>query len=798
MDDKTLHDLQWDRILAELAARCHTGRGAEAALALAFLVDPEAARRRLAEIAEARLLRQLEEPLPFGQIHDVRAALDHVERGGDLEGPDLVAVGETVLGCARLRRHVRGHAAEAPLLAARVDAIAELPHVSGPILDSFEEGGRLADHASPELGPMRRRVASLHEELARRVKELLDDDAIAPFLQDRFWTQRDERYVVPLRADARARVKGIVHGTSQSGHTVFVEPEAVVDLNNRLKMAESDVADEERRILAALTAYVREESSAIRAGADAVESIDVLDGAALLADALDAAAPEIGGAELLLRRARHAGMVLSGRACVPNDIELGAGRSMIISGPNAGGKTVALKTTGLAALLVRAGLCVPAEAGSRIPWYERVETDIGDDQSIEKNLSTFSAHVHRLREIMASAGAATLVLIDEVAAGTDPEQGSALAQAFLETLAERGGHALVTTHYERLKALPTRDARFVNASVGFDLTSLSPTFRLHLGVPGSSGALWVARRLGMASDVVSRAEALLGDRRAGIEELLTAVAEERRRLEVERAAADAARREADRAARAAEGAERAARAREERAKKTAFDESMVALRQARDELDELRRRLRQGDKDAAAAAKARVGEIAGAVAAHAPATSSAGGRRVRPEDLRAGTPVVVAHLGGRGVVVGPPERGRVTVQVGKIRTTCAVEDLRADDAAPPNRAERRADVAVRRRAAAAPAEPNVAADDLAPARTVDATVDVRGERVDDALALIDKFIDESLLASRDVAFVIHGHGTGALRNAVREHLAMHAAVSKWRAGKENEGGDGITVLWLDV
>src|SRR5262249_28684025 len=228
------------------------------------------------------------------------------------------------------------------------------------------------------------------------------------------------------------------------------------------------------------------------------------------------------------------------------------------------------------------------------------------------------------------------------------------------------------------------------------------------------------------------------------------------------------------------------------------DESMVALRQARDELDELRRRLRQGDKDAAAAAKARVGEIAGAVAAHAPATSSAGGRRVRPEDLRAGTPGGGAPLGGRGVVVGPPERGRVTVQVGKIRTTCAVEDLRADDAAPPNRAERRADVAVRRRAAAAPAEPNVAADDLAPARTVDATVDVRGERVDDALALIDKFIDESLLASPDVAFVIHGHGTGALRNAVREHLAMHAAVSKWRAGKENEGGDGITVLWLDV
>src|SRR5262249_21802117 len=289
----------------------------------------------------------------------------------------LVAVGETVLGCARLRRHVRGHAAEAPLLAARVDAIAELPHVSGPILDSFEEGGRLADHASPELGPMRRRVASLHEELARRGNGLLDDDAIAPFLQDRFWTQRDERYVVPLRADARARVKGIVHGTSQSGHTVFVEPEAVVDLNNRLKIAESEVADEERRIVAELSGYVREDLGAIRLALEGLEKLDVLDRAARLADALQASAPALAvDGELALRRARHPLMVTAGRTCVPNDVALAPAQSLVVSGPNAGGKTVALKTAGLCALLVRAGLHIPALDGSKVPWYEIIETDI--------------------------------------------------------------------------------------------------------------------------------------------------------------------------------------------------------------------------------------------------------------------------------------------------------------------------------------------------------------------------------------------------------------------------------------
>jgi DNA mismatch repair protein MutS2 len=797
MNDKTLSDLGWERVLGELAGRCHTSRGAEAARTLPFFDDPEAARRLLRETAEARLLRQIDEPIPFGQIHDVRAALDHVEKGGDLEGPDLVAVGETVAGCAALRRHLRDHAEEAPHLAERSLPIAELTHVSGPILDSFEDGGRLADHASAELGPMRRRVASLHEELARRVKDLLDDDAIAPYLQDRFWTQRDERYVVPLRADARGRVKGIVHGVSQSGQTLFVEPEAVVDLNNRLKMAESDVLEEERRILALLTGYVRQEVGAIREATAAVEVLDVIDAAALLADVFDGAAPEIGGAEVELRRARHAGMVLSGRACVPNDIELGQGKTMVISGPNAGGKTVALKTAGLCGLLARAGLYAPIEAGSKIPWYLSIETDIGDDQSIEKNLSTFSAHIHRLREILLAAGPATLTLIDEVAAGTDPEQGSALAQAFLETLAERGGNAIVTTHYERLKILPTRDDRFVNASVGFDLTNLSPTFRLHLGVPGSSGALWVARRLGMVPEVVSRAEELLGDRRAGVEELMNAVAEERRRLEVERAAVDAARREAERMQRDAEGAERAARAREERARRTAFDESMVALRRARDELDEVRAQLKRTDKQSVASARSRVGEIAESVAAHAP-VSKAAGRAARAEDLLPGTPVLVVHLGGRGTVVAAPERGRVTVQVGKIRTTCAVEDLRIDDAAPANRRERRVEAAVKRRPAAPAADPTLPPDDLAPARTADATVDLRGERVDDALVELDKFLDESLLASRDAVFVIHGHGTGALKTAVREHLAMHAAVTKSRPGKDKEGGDGITIVWLDV
>jgi len=796
---KTLESLGWASLLEYLAARTHTSRGAERARALELLDDIEAARRRSAEIAEARLLRELDEPLPFGGVHDIAAHLARASKGGDLDGPELVAVAQTVNATGRLKRHLATHAATAPLLAGRAAPIALLAHVSGPILDSFEEGGRLSDNASAALGPMRRKVAALHEELSRRVKVLLDDPEISPYLQDRFYTQREDRYVVPLRAEARARVRGIVHGTSQSGHTVFVEPEVVVDLNNRLKLAESEVTEEEQRILAELSGYVREEAEAIGIAAAIAEELDLLDACARLADDTGASAAALGAPDLELRRARHPLMLLAGRTCVPNDIVLPAGKTLVISGPNAGGKTVALKTAGLAALMARAGLHLPVNDGSSVPWYLGVEVDIGDDQSLERNLSTFSAHVMNLVDFLERAGGETLLLVDELAVGTDPEQGSALAQAVLEAFADRGAQVIVTTHYERLKALPTADARFLNASVGFDLERMAPTFKLHLGVPGSSGAFLVARRLGLAGPVLARAELLLGDRRAGIEELLTAVTEERRRLDAERAAAETARREAEGARREAEARERAARAREEKARTGAHDDAVAAMRRARDELDQLRLRLKKADvPEVVTEAKARIAAIGADVAARAPQATPSG-KPAAEADLVPGAAVRVASLGGgRGQVVAAPERGRVTVQVGPLRTTVSVEDLRLDDRPAPQPS--RSAPPVKRRPAPPQAQVVLSEvkEDLPPARTSDATLDVRGSRVDDMLPEVDRFIDDSLLASREVVFFIHGHGTGALREAIREHLALHAGVARFRGGHEKEGGDGITIAWLDV
>ncbi|HEU5058623.1 MAG TPA: Smr/MutS family protein, partial [Kofleriaceae bacterium] len=812
-DRDTLAQLGWDHILSDLAGRCRTGPGAVRAAALEFLPDPAAARARMAEIGEARQLATAGAALPLGGIGELADPVARAGKGSALEPAELIAVGQTARGCDRLRRHLADRAEEAPRLAARAAAIADLAHVFHPILEAFDDGGRLVDHASDALGPLRKQAARARTDLERRARDLVDDPRLADALQDRFYTQRDERCVLPIKVEARGRVKGIVHGTSQSGQTVFVEPEALVELGNQLVMAESAVADEERRILALLSSYVAEDAPALRESLAVAAGLDLIAAAADQAAVLGASAPALaeqegGGIDLV--RARHPLMELSGRACVPNDVRLPRGSALVISGPNAGGKTVALKTTGLAVLMARAGLHVSAAASSALPWIERLASDIGDAQSLEKDLSTFSGHLLRVQHILAGAGPDTLVLFDELAVGTEPEQGAALAEAVLEALVARGASVIATTHYERLKILAAREPRFANASVGFDLDRMMPTFELHLGVPGSSGALALARRLGVDADLVARAESLLGDRRASVEELLAQLAHERDRLAEERRQAAAAHAEAERARAAAERATERAIEREQKARQQSHDEAVAALRDARRELDELRATLRRRRREAVgsrpqgevAALGASVDAAAARIAAHAPARPAPPAEPPPdPADLTPGTLVRVVSLNASGTVVGAPDGNRVAVQVGPLRTTARLSDLRVVS----KREQRRTASGTQPRVAAKAGKRErehvlVAApsEGRALTRTPDATLDLRGERVDDGLAALDRFLDESMRESREVVFIIHGHGTGALRSAVRDAVRLHPSVVELRPGEPNEGGDGVTVCWLDV
>lgn len=803
ISEKTLTDLGWEQLIEHLARRTHTTRGEARARQLDFC-DRDTAEARIAEIAEARTLIALEAALTFGGIRDVLAALGRADKGATLSNEDLIAIADTARGVGRLYNHLSRHKDDAPRLADIAAEMVDLRDLYQTVGDCFEDSGTLADHASADLGPLRREVARARGQRERRMRTFVDDSKIGRFLQDKYYTMRDERYVVPVRADARSQVRGIIHGTSQSGQTVFVEPEEIVELGNRVRLAECAVEDEEQRILAALSRRVAEDADALAHSVEVATRLDVVAAGARLAERLNASAPIVAvDRRLCLKSARHPLMILWDRECVANDIVIESDTILIVTGPNAGGKTVALEVTGLCALMLRAGLHIPAEAGSTVPFFTDVHSDIGDSQSLENELSTFSAHLVKLRSFLEQSDEHTLLLIDEIAAGTEPEQGSCLAQSVLETLASRGVAAMVTTHYERLKALGASDERFANASVGFDLDAMAPTFRLHLDIPGSSASLYVARRMGLPGSVLERAEVLLGERRASIEELLAEVAEQRRKLVEERSALERVRARADVAYAQADAARETARAYEKKLKQGAHSEAVAALRQARQELDSIRSAVKRRSKDKGEVNKLskRVSELSSAIAEHAPKRPLPAGERADAHNIRPGAKVYVASLGSTGEVVDGPQRGKVTVQVGTMKTAVSLTELLVQG--PPStkrtaKPEKKPKKTQKKRRENAVELVQAEDQGLAGLRTPDATIDVRGERVEEAVDAVDQFIDQSMLAARDVMFVIHGHGTGALRNAIRGHFRGHRAITRFRKGERSEGGDGVTVAWLDV
>ena len=799
---KTRTCLEWSELLTHLSDRCHTSRGKEAAAALPLHNDPRRVELELDLVSEARSLHDRAEPLPFGAISDLSGLMARLDKEGTLEAEELLLMAETLEGGARLRRFVGGRLELAPCLWAEARQISTLDDVSGALRESFDEQGDLSDDASAELGPLRHKARELHASLTKRMRTIMEEPHISKHLQDTFYTQREERFVLPVRTDSGRAVKGIVHGSSSSGATIFVEPQELVELNNRLKVAEMEVAREEHRILVQLCDMVRQELGPIATNLNVLQRLDVVDARALLSVALEAHRPRLAeDGKVHLQSMRHPLMVLSGKDVVPNDVSLDPERALIITGPNAGGKTVCLKTLGLCGLMLKAGMHLPASPDSRLPLYNNVLTEMGDDQSIEQSLSTFTAHLSNLLDFMETARPGTLVLLDEIGVGTDPQEGAALAQALLEQFVQTGGQLVVTTHFDRLKSLPVNDERFTNASVGFDLTRMQPTYRLQTGVPGSSGALDVARRLGLNPEVAERAAELLSGKGQDLAVLLTQLAEERTRLEEER-------QEMVRATSAATEERVRLKAQqkrlEERGQKAlgeAHTQALSELKRARRELERVQTQLRRPaeklTKERLRQADRQVSKAAARVTAHGMGKPAADGRAPAPGELVKGARVMVKHLGGTGKVLEPPQRKKVTVQMeGGLKVQVLADQL----SIPTGKAPRKKTAPQK---ASAPQKgrrhqpPEGAPIPVVPVRTGANTLDVRGQRVDEALAEVDRFIDRGLRAAETAVYIIHGHGTGALRSAIREFLAEQDLVEKAHAADVRDGGDGVTVVWLD-
>jgi DNA mismatch repair protein MutS2 len=784
MDERSLSLLEFPAIRARLAAATSFPPGRRLAEALEPSSDPVVVTRGLDETDQARDFLEERPGAGIGAARDIGPAIDRAVRGGRLDPAQFLEIAETLDATARLATVLADE--RRPLLRDLGRELHALPALRSTLARSFDPVGELLDTASPRLGGLRSAVRVAYDRLRRRLDALVGSE-LGNALQEPIITLRNGRYVVPVKSEARSRVKGIVHDASGSGQTLFIEPLVAVELGNAWREAQVAQAEEVARILDELSAFVAANADALRETLDALARFDLWAAKASLAAEMRATRAETGDRpEAVLLSARHPGLI--GRI-VPIDIRLGDGyTALVVTGPNTGGKTVTLRTLGLLSLMHQAGLHIPAEAGSRLPIWRDVFADIGDEQSIAQSLSTFSGHLRSIIRIVEAAGPGTLVLLDELGAGTDPTEGSALAQALLDHFIRAGALVAATTHYAELKAYAHTTAGARNAAVEFDLETLSPTYRLTIGLPGGSQAFAIAERLGLPEEIVDDARSRLSESQRSFEATLASI----KATEGETSEAlDRARSAELRATEALHAAqEERRRARRER------DEAVSAARAEADRIvDDLRTEVRT----------TREGLERETVTASALDDAVARAER-ELERLPAGEPVPIPEVvetrqwrlgerarsvtGGWEGRIAALERGgkRATLEAGGMRVTVDTDDL------VPSLPDAGSDRGSNGSGSGSDPSSNAAELRLDRARSVASSLDLRGARVDEALEALNRYLDDAGLAGLDKVLIIHGMGTGAVRDAVRSAAASHPLVKSLRPGQRGEGGDGATIV----
>jgi DNA mismatch repair protein MutS2 len=811
MDSRSIAILEFPLVRERLAERTSFGPSRRLAEGLTPDADPVVVKRRLDETDEARGLVEERPGAGIAGARDIGPAIERAARGGRLEPQQFLDVWSTLDATAALKPHLAD--ARRPLQRELGRLLHPLPAITSTLARSFDPAGELLDTASPRLGGLRAAVRVAFDRLKRRLDSLVSSE-LGNALQEPIVTLRNGRYVVPVRAEAKGRVKGIVHDASGSGQTLFIEPLVVVELGNAWREAQAAEQAEVERILDELSALVGANAGPLRETLDALARFDFWAAKALLAGELGASRAETATRpEVILLSARHPG--LTGRV-VPIDVRLGDGfTALVVTGPNTGGKTVTLRTLGLLSLMHQAGLHVPAAPGSRLPIFRDVFADIGDEQSIAQSLSTFSGHMRSIIRIVEAAGPGTLVLLDELGAGTDPTEGSALAQALLDHFIKAGALVAATTHYAELKAYAHTTPGSMNASVEFDLETLSPTYRLTIGLPGRSQAFAIAERLGLPVALVSDAKSRLSEAQRTFEATLARISE------VETETADALERSRVAEARAADALrtadEERRKARESRTEteRVARDEAERIVAEMRTELEAARRSLERGQLTAPAidSVLERADERLGRLPVHEAAAKGRGARAGAKDSGAAdgaGAPATPAwrvgdearsRSGGWTGRIAELDRSkrRATIETGAMRVSVEVADLEPADAASSGSGSGSGSGAGY--SSGSPdvsqlAGTNVAQVRLSRARNVPMSLDLRGARVEEALSALDRYLEDASLAGLAKVSVIHGMGTGALRDAVRSDSAAHPLVKAVRAGERGEGGDGVTVVEL--
>lgn len=789
--NKYYKTLELDKILERLSGIAENDETKAMIRGLLPAQDRDTAQRRLAQTSAAFDLLIKCGMLPSYKFKDIRGLLDRAKSGSSLTPAELLDVALMLRQTGAVYDYRTDAQTENNLLDELFYSLSPQKWLEDRIRNAILSEDEIADTASEELARIRQQIAKQGRRIRESLDKMLKNSEVQKHLTDTIVTQRDGRFVIPVKADSKGSVRGIVHAASASGNTLFIEPEDVVEANNEIRVLEGMERAEIERIIAALSADVASVADAMERDFSTVAELLFHFCKAELGARMKASVPALTQGVLELKRARHP--LLDPKTAVPVDISLGGDRQvMIITGPNTGGKTVSLKTAGLLTAMAACGLMIPAADGSSVPLCREILADIGDMQSIEMNLSTFSSHMSNIVEILGKAGPDTLVLLDELGGGTDPVEGAALATAVTEKLIEMGSIAILTTHYQELKVFALEHERVENASCEFDTVTMQPTYRLITGAPGKSNAFTISERLGMDKGVIARAKELINENDTRFERAVEQLDDARRRLDVQTEELSRLKAQQAQLVEDYEKKLSAIEASRDAQLEKARTESMRIIENCRIESDKLLEELREMKKAKTreeaerlmAEGKTRTRQALDRMYETANPIVGHGEEYTPPRPFRKGDRVKLADTGKAGVLAADPDAsGNVMVQIGAMRAKVNVSKLRLSEETQAK--EKKKSPKAGRAGVAGAAQ-----------RSSSLEVDIRGCAVDEGIHEVDSFIDNAVLINAGIVTIIHGKGTGLLRQGIQRHLRTHPSVKSFRSGVYGEGEDGVTIVEL--
>lgn len=792
--EETLDMLEWGKVLERLVSLCATDAGASCVSRMTFHTDPGLIKQLLEENRQMRALLVEEKPPVIRDLPVLQNELEEAEAGATLPVETAVVILKAIRTTEGLRKYFRERKGKYPAIAARARSLSDLSSLKSSLEEKIDYDGEIKDSASPQLPILRKRAETARSRVVDTANAILSNPAYHKHLQDSYVTIRSGRHALPFKPSAKGTIRGILHETSQSGQTIFFEPEELVHANNELKSAESELALEIQRIMRQISIMIGDLERDITPSIEGAAGIDWIQARSLLAEEMSAQEPVVkdnGSPEII--SARNPLLLLGMKQAVPNSVSMsGKRRCMIVTGPNAGGKTVLIKTIGLLTLMTMAGLSIPADPDTRITVFPKIFIAMGDMQSVEKDLSTFSADILTMKNFYEEADDKTLILLDEVITGTDPKEGTALGQAYLKALMDRGAIVFVTTHFDEIKYLPFEDDRFTVASMGFSDKDLTPTFQLTMGVPGRSMGIEIAKKIGFPEPIIENAKKYMGTKEQKVDDLIKelSVLRDREAAAVEKLSRERARLRELIQKRKQERAQ--IREMEKDVMDKARAKSIKTVRDAEEEVEKIMEELRREKKvevvrkakDVISRIKREAGE--GEVPEEIRKIISRTKPVAKAGDLVPGQRIFVVSLGKEGHVESSGEgKSKVTVSLGAVKSSVHIRDIRiyGSEVKKGERSARE-----RKIPGQEAGTPFVRCDDN--------TIDVRGLDQEETIKEVDLFLDRAAMADIPSILIIHGHGTGTLKKAIREYLRRSLYVDEFSPASKEQGGDGATIVKL--